>query len=131
MKKVEKVWGKETWIANNALYCGKIMELKEGYRCSIHRHKKKDETFYILSGVVLLEFGKPAEKGPVSFWQNKLLMQKGQSKRICPNIYHRFTGITDAVIIEFSTHHEDDDSYRLTVSGKVQPDKFDRLKSQV
>ena len=52
---VEKVWGHEEWIVNNPKYCGKKLVLKKGYRCSIHKHDIKDETFYILSGTVLLE----------------------------------------------------------------------------
>ena len=47
-----KGWGRELWIANSELYCGKILELNEDKRCSIHYHKLKDETFYILSGNV-------------------------------------------------------------------------------
>jgi len=55
MKTVDKDWGRELWIVNNDKYCGKILELNKGYRCSIHYHKIKDETFYILEGRVLME----------------------------------------------------------------------------
>lgn len=34
---------------------GKILTLKKGFRCSLHTHKIKDETFYILDGEVLME----------------------------------------------------------------------------
>jgi len=127
MKIVDKVWGQEKWIANNRLYCGKVLKLKEGFRCSIHQHKIKDETFYILSGVILLEFGKPDANGSIDFWQNKRIMESGDSQRIQPGTFHRFTGIVDSKIIEFSTHHEDDDSYRLTVSGKVPDDEMAKI----
>jgi hypothetical protein len=30
---------------------------------------------------------------------------------------HRFSGLEDSEIIEFSTHHEDEDSYRQERSG--------------
>ena len=46
---VDKVWGREEWIVNNEKYCGKKLILKKGYSCSMHHHKIKDETFYILS----------------------------------------------------------------------------------
>jgi len=53
IKKVKKIWGSEEWLVNNELYCCKILNLKKGYRCSIHYHKDKDETFYVLKGIVL------------------------------------------------------------------------------
>ena len=53
-KEVQKVWGSEEWIVNRA-YCGKKLILNKGFRCSMHYHKNKDETFYILKGKVLME----------------------------------------------------------------------------
>jgi len=114
MQEVEKVWGKEIVIVNRE-YCGKILKLKKGYRSSWHYHKKKDETFYILSGKVLLEMiqGFGAAK-------REHVMLPGGSIHIAPYIQHRFAGLEDSEIIEFSTHHEDGDSYRLTKSGRVE-----------
>ena len=107
-KTVKKVWGKEIWIVNTDKYCGKILELKKNWRCSRHYHKKKDETFYILSGKVLFELN-----------DNKMILEPGDSIRIKPNNWHRFTGLEDSKIIEFSTHHEDSDTYRSTSSSRV------------
>jgi mannose-6-phosphate isomerase-like protein (cupin superfamily) len=56
LKIVPKDWGEERWIANRD-YCGKLLILKKGYRCSLHHHKIKDETFYVSKGRVLLECG--------------------------------------------------------------------------
>ena len=106
-KEVQKAWGKETWIVNRD-YCGKKLVLKKGFRCSIHYHKKKDETFYIIKGKVLMETdGK------------KQTMLPGDSIHITPMLKHRFTGLENSEIMEFSTHHEDEDSYRVEESGKV------------
>lgn len=106
-KIVQKVWGQEEWIVNKD-YCGKKLVLKKGYRCSMHYHKKKDETFYIIKGKVLMETN-----------GDKRIMLPGDSIHINPNLKHRFTGLEDSEIIEFSTHHEDEDSYREELSGKV------------
>src|SRR3989338_5197239 len=113
-KEVNKVWGKEIWITNRD-YCGKKLILKEGCQCSMHHHKNKDETFYILSGKVLMEAGK-----------EKRIMLSGDSILIMPNTKHRFTGLKDSEIMEFSTHHEDSDSYREEgmLSGKVDITKL-------
>jgi quercetin dioxygenase-like cupin family protein len=47
------------------------------------------------------------------------IMKPGEVQLIEPNQKHRFTGLEDSKIIEFSTHHEDEDSYRDEVSGEV------------
>ena len=112
-KIVPKVWGSEEWIVNKD-YCGKKLVLKKGFRCSIHYHKNKDETFYILKGRVLMETdGK------------KQIMLPGDSIHITPMLKHRFTGLEDSEIIEFSTHHEEEDSYRIEESGKVDLNRLD------
>jgi len=109
MKEVKKAWGKEIWIVNRD-YCGKRLILNKGHRCSMHHHKNKDETFYILSGKVLMEVN-----------DKKQIMAEGDSILITPNTKHSFTGLEDSEIMEFSTHHEDSDSYREEgmVSGPV------------
>jgi mannose-6-phosphate isomerase-like protein (cupin superfamily) len=104
----EKIWGVEVWLANTELYCGKILILKEGYRCSFHYHKKKDEVFYIYKGHILIEVGK-----------EKFEMKGGSAIRINPGELHRFTGLCDTIIIEISTQHFEEDSYRITESEKV------------
>jgi mannose-6-phosphate isomerase-like protein (cupin superfamily) len=106
IKVVPKVWGEEQWIVNRD-YCGKILVLKKGYRCSIHCHKKKDETFYLLEGKVLMELG-----------DKKFVMKPGEAVHVPVGSYHRFSGIEDSRIIEFSTKHSDSDSYRKAKSGQ-------------
>ena len=107
MEIIKKLWGHEEIIINRE-YCGKKLVLNKGFRCSMHYHKKKDETFYIVKGRVLMEVdGK------------KKIMLPGDSQHIAPGSKHRFTGLEDSEIIEFSTHHEEEDSYRIEESGKV------------
>ena len=45
-----KGWGREVWLANNELYCGKILEINKGKRCSLHFHKLKTESFFLRAG---------------------------------------------------------------------------------
>jgi len=99
-KVVEKVWGSEEWIVNRE-YCGKFLNLRKGYQCSLHSHRDKDETFYLLEGRVFLEL-----EG------ERIVMVPGDVELIEPGQQHRFTGLEDSKIIEFSTHHEDEDTYR-------------------
>ncbi|MGE0191930.1 MAG: cupin domain-containing protein [Planctomycetota bacterium] len=119
-KVVPKAWGEEHWIVNRE-YCGKKMILKRGYRCSLHFHKDKDEVFYVVSGRILLELGDGAR-----------VMGPGDHHHIPVGVEHRFWGIEDAEIMEFSTHHRDEDSYRVPghESGAFAPAELDeRLRA--
>lgn len=110
-----KEWGEEHWIVNRE-YCGKKLVLRKGWRCSMHHHKLKDETFYVITGLVLLETK-----------DGKRFLEPGDSQHITTGEAHRFTGIEDSEIIEFSTHHRDDDSYRDVPSGQVPSEEFKKL----
>jgi mannose-6-phosphate isomerase-like protein (cupin superfamily) len=107
MKIVPKEWGEERWIVNRD-YCGKLLILRKGFRCSLHYHKTKDETFFVNKGKVLMECA-----------GSRLIMLPGDTILIEPGMKHRFTGLDDSEIFEFSTHHEDSDSYRDEPSGRV------------
>ena len=109
---VKKEWGHEEWIVNNSKYCGKKLVLKKGFRCSMHLHKKKEETFYIARGKVFLETELNGKK-------NNSVMSPGDIIHIKVGLWHRFTGLEDSEIFEFSTFHRDEDSYRKELSGAV------------
>jgi D-lyxose ketol-isomerase len=131
-KYISKVWGWEDWVVNGA-YCGKVLFVKGGKKCSFHYHKLKDETFYLQSGELLVRYvaADTLEKArPV--WTNFeavpfdeasylrrhhhfQVMKPGDSMRIVPGTRHQFEAIRDSYLFEFSTHHEDSDSIRVIV----------------
>ena len=104
---VPKGWGKELWIANTPLYCGKKLILHKGKQCSLHYHKIKDETFFVQSGKLTMELRYPDGR------REERVMKTGDSLHLPPGVIHRFTGIEDCEIFEFSTQHFDEDSYRI------------------
>ncbi|MFA6262882.1 MAG: cupin domain-containing protein [Candidatus Babeliales bacterium] len=112
VKLVDKEWGHEEWIANTSAYCGKKLVFKGGYQCSMHHHKVKDETFYIQSGTVVLD---TEYNGLVE----RRMMNTGDTMHILPHMWHRITALTSAEVLEFSTLHMDEDSYRKSTSGKA------------
>jgi mannose-6-phosphate isomerase-like protein (cupin superfamily) len=78
---------------------------------SLHRHAVKDETFYIVSGVVELEIQTdPGEKSDLL----SVVMWPGSMQRIAPGQFHRLTNRFEkpCVILECSSHHEDADVER-------------------
>jgi quercetin dioxygenase-like cupin family protein len=103
---IPKVWGREVIIVNNDAYCGKFLCLNKGAMSSMHYHPIKRETFYCLIGEVLLEMPGVA-----------YCMFPGSAPRtIEPSEQHRFYGMTDAVLLEISTPHDDGDVVRLEPS---------------
>jgi mannose-6-phosphate isomerase len=110
---VPKNWGEEHWIVNKE-YCGKKLVVRKGHRCSLHYHKVKDEVFYVASGRLFLELG-----------GEEVVLGPGDHRHVEPGTLHRFTGLTDCEIIEFSTHHEDSDSHRVEVGGAVDLARLD------
>lgn len=108
---VSKAWGWEEWVHNSPEYCGKILFVKAGKKCSWHFHRLKRETFKVFSGEILLYYG----------WSDnieeaeKLILRPGDIFEVERGLRHRFEGILDSHIIEFSTEHFDSDSYRIKV----------------
>jgi mannose-6-phosphate isomerase-like protein (cupin superfamily) len=113
-----KVWGEEHWIVNTS-YCGKKLVLRQGYRCSVHHHRLKDEVFYLISGRVLMEVDGASR-----------VLCPGMKQHIRPGEKHRFTGLEESEIIEFSTHHVEEDSYRDEPSGRVPEAEFAALRER-
>ena len=132
-----KAWGWQQEIVNNEEYCGKLLHVIPGFRCSTHFHRLKLETFLIKSGEMLLSSFEPgdifmqelASSKDVTEFQDRFnilnmptrILKEGDTftiNRLCP---HWFTSNTDqpCEFYEFSTHHEDSDSYRIVQGGKL------------
>ena len=106
MKIVDKVWGREVWLVNEPEYCCKLLELNKVSFGSRHYHSKKKETFILQKGQVELEIEN------LYFRMDKAYQQW----TILPGKVHRMFGCEDAVILEVSTHHDDNDVVRLEES---------------
>ena len=109
IKIVPKGWGYEKWIANSELYCGKLLFIRKGHRCSWHYHTNKDETFYIQSGEVLLIYGDvdDMEKAKMK------VLGPGDKFYVYPGLRHQMQARDDTELFEFSTEHFDSDSNRI------------------
>jgi len=99
-----KVWGGEITLVN-AEYCAKFLLIKQGGHSSLHYHEKKHEHFIILTGDVLLE-----KSG------RQLLLRKYDIVEVLPYERHRFTGVSNSIILEVSTHHDEADTVRIEPS---------------
>lgn len=90
---------------------------------SLHWHQEKDETFIIIKGEVQLEVGGPCQLGLSKLFPKKktIRLKVGDSYRLTPGTPHRFMSITNkSIILEVSTHHEDDDSVKIKVARELE-----------
>jgi len=104
-----KSWGREVWIANNPLYCGKILEIRKGKHCSLHYHKLKTESFYLRTGRLKVRI----RRSPLVELNEEFEMVAGQCMDVTPGLVHQMEALEDAELFEFSTQHFNSDSHRL------------------
>ena len=106
---IPKGWGKEMIITNNQLYCGKILMFKKGCKFSMHYHLIKDETWFLAEGEFLYRW---IDTETADIYEEEL--KPGDVVRQLPGQPHQLMAHTDGSIIEVSTEHFDDDSYRVS-----------------
>lgn len=103
-----KGWGCEYWLENRPEYCGKMLHFEPGKRCSIHYHDLKLETFFLMDGSATLHYGLDARE------LVEEEMQPFKSYLIKRHMLHQIiAGPGGCSILEISTQHFEDDSYRV------------------
>ena len=109
IKIVPKGWGYEKWICNTEEYCGKLLHIIKGKRCSWHYHVLKDETFYLQEGKLLVKYSDDDD-----FVKAKeLIMERGDKFHVYRGLRHQMLALEDSDLFEFSTEHFDSDSNRI------------------
>ena len=106
---VKKGWGHEDWIYNGSDYCGKILFFEKGKKCSFHWHEIKDKVLYLHSGKIIMKFSQEDELPNAQ----ECVLVTGMAFRVTPGLRHQMIAEEDSLIYEFSTYHEDSDSYRV------------------
>jgi mannose-6-phosphate isomerase-like protein (cupin superfamily) len=106
---VAKGWGREVWIVNNDAYCGKILEISKGKRCSLHFHRLKAESFFIRRGRIRILLKQSLRDPGLEEHE----MQAGDCIDIPREYVHQIEALEDTELYEFSTQHFDTDSHRL------------------
>lgn len=111
VKTVEKSWGKEEWLANNQGegYCAKYLYINAGHKFSMHMHVLKAETFILVNDAIAQLLYVDTELGE----ERSMDLVMGVPVDIPRFMPHSVKAITDTVVLEVSTFHRDDDSYRM------------------
>lgn len=105
---VEKGWGSEYIWCSNDKYCGKMLNFNKGAKFSMHFHKEKDETWYVMSGKFKVEWIDTSNAEI-----NVVDLAIGDTWRNPPLLPHRIICIEDGTIIEVSTPDSVEDNYRV------------------
>lgn len=95
--KIDKPWGYEKILILTEKYLTKELYIKEGFQTSLHYHKNKDETMYILSG-----------SGYVEFEDKKEYFSKNDTISIKLGIIHSIVALENTILHEVSTPFLDD-----------------------
>jgi len=111
---VEKSWGYEDWIYNGR-YCGKKLGVTKGKECSFHHHRVKDEVMYVESGKIILTYGWDEDVTAAA----QIALTPDMAFHIPPGMWHKFYGLENSVMTEFSTHHSDKDVVRAGEHGAL------------
>lgn len=97
--KIDKPWGYEIIWAQTEDYVGKLLHITSGNRLSRQYHNKKEETVYVLKGI-LYNYDREG---------NVMRLTPGQSFHVKPGQIHRFAAMENNVeVIEVSTNHLND-----------------------
>ena len=101
-RRVDKPWGHEEIWAETDRYVGKLLAIRAGQRLSLQLHRRKDESIYVVRGVLRLTLEN--ERGELE--QRDLA--PGESRRIPVGRRHRFEALEDCELMEVSTPELDD-----------------------
>ena len=106
----EKGWGRELIWATNEKYCGKLLFFdRKGAKFSMHFHKEKDESWYVLKGSFMLHLMDTNTAETMT-----QVLKTGDTWRNKPMIPHQLVAMeNDCVLIEVSTPDSVEDNFRI------------------
>ncbi len=99
--KVEKPWGWELWVALTNFYVGKILHINPGHTLSLQYHKEKDESIFVLKGILEVEIREDSKV-------KRFKLKKNSCLRIHPGTIHRFSSKKGCELMEVSTSQLED-----------------------
>lgn len=101
-RRVPKPWGHELIWAETDRYVGKVISIGAGRRLSLQYHQRKDESVYVVSGILRLHLEDDSGAMQVSD------LGPGEHRHVATGRRHRFEALEDCELIEVSTTELDD-----------------------
>lgn len=105
---VEKGWGSELIWATTDQYCGKLLNFDKDSKFSMHFHRQKDETWYVISGYFVVKW---IDTDTATEYQSSLV--PGSVWHNPPGRPHQLICIESGTIVEVSTPDSVEDNYRI------------------
>jgi mannose-6-phosphate isomerase-like protein (cupin superfamily) len=106
--KQEKGWGHEDIWATNDKYCGKMMHFNEDAKFSMHFHKDKDETWFVINGKFLVRY---IDTSNAKIFET--VLEPGDVWHNPPLLPHQLYCIEKGTICEVSTPDSVEDNFRV------------------
>jgi len=110
MRCEHKSWGLKTTLFRNDLCEVSVLELREGERCSWHRHRAKWNQFYVIRG-----------RMEVLTQEGRQVVDRGQIFTTNPGQWHEFQTPYGPVTVQeiMYVRYDPEDIERQTAGGKI------------
>lgn len=105
---VKKGWGSELIWATNDQYCGKLMRFNTGAKFSMHFHREKKESWYVLDGEFHVRWINTLDAKTIT-----TKLSPGDTWDNDPCEPHQLICIEEGTILEVSTPDSVEDNYRV------------------
>ena len=87
-------------------------EIRKGYSRGDHYHERKEETFYVFWGKIRASF-----IDMDTLQKDERILEKGDKIRVKTRCGHRFYGLEDTLVIEYSPQvYDKQDTYKVNLS---------------
>ncbi len=90
-----------------------VFEIRKGYSRGDHYHENKEEIFYVFQGkikVSLIDMD--------TLQKEERILEKGDKIRIKTRCGHRFYGLEDTLVIEYSPQiYDKEDTHKVNLAG--------------
>ncbi len=105
---VNKGWGSENIFVSNDSYCGKFLNFNKDSMFSMHFHKEKLETWFVLSGEFYVDVINTKDASV-----QRILLEAGMTWTNEVMVPHRVICVEEGTILEISTPDSVEDNYRV------------------
>lgn len=109
MIRESKVWGERWVIHQDSTHTTNLLRLKQGFRCSWHKHQTKWNLFVVIAGRV-----------GIKTVDGETVLGPGEEFTVAPGEMHEFRVHEDGIMIEeMYVTYDDNDIERQHVGGKL------------
>jgi mannose-6-phosphate isomerase-like protein (cupin superfamily) len=116
MDKQEKVWGTTHCLFQSPFFSAHLLHVNKGGFCSEHRHERKLNHFFVLSGRLAVH--EWSGGGLTQDQPDTTMLGSGESMRVPVGNWHSFTAVEDTVCLElYEAAPVEEDIVRRTTGG--------------